>query len=364
MGILLRIVATLLVAATATGGYVWLNYDWARFRFVVWTVEPAGPFDPALAPPAYNYASDASWFALPGRMGKPDPAYPAVPDQTVDRGVDIFFVNGTTYPGGDNWNQPPNDAKSNRELTGRLMPTAESLFGLCCNLFVPRYRQAAFVAFALEGPSSEKAKDLAYADVEKAFDQFIANENKGRPFIIAGYSQGAYHVLRLLQNRITGSELRNRMVAAYPMGYWVTVDELKSLASDVPVCASPTQTGCAVGYNAVGPNVIYIDPRMARSGVVCVNPLTWRADEVKGEAALNLGSLSPKTHKTVPGIADATCRDGQLVVSRIASDIYADTPPILGRENYHIIGMPLFFENIRQNMKARADAFRVAMGAP
>jgi hypothetical protein len=39
-------------------------------------------------------------------------------------------------------------------------------------------------------------------------------------------------------------------------------------------------------------------------------------------------------------------------------------PPVLGKGNYHIIGMPLFFGNIRQNMKARADAFLETTRSP
>ncbi len=56
-----------------------------------------------------------------------------------------------------------------------------------------------------------------------------------------------------------------------------------------------------------------------------------------------------------PGVADAQCRDGNLVVSEIRSEHYASRP--LGRDNYHLYDYALFYLNIRENVAARVDAF-------
>ena len=63
-----------------------------------------------------------------------------------------------------------------------------------------------------------KALELAYQDVRAAFNYFINERNNGRPFIIAGHSQGAFHADRLLK-AVAGKALQQRLVAAYPVGF-------------------------------------------------------------------------------------------------------------------------------------------------
>ena len=43
-------------------------------------------------------------------------------------------------------------------------------------------------------PGREDALELAYTDIEAAFEHYLAEYNNGRPFIIAGHSQGAQHI--------------------------------------------------------------------------------------------------------------------------------------------------------------------------
>ncbi|KPF90832.1 hypothetical protein IP81_14370 [Novosphingobium sp. AAP83] len=43
-----------------------------------------------------------------------------------------------------------------------------------------------------------QANALAYGNVARAFDWYLAHENKGRPLILAGHSEGAAHVASLL----------------------------------------------------------------------------------------------------------------------------------------------------------------------
>ena len=55
------------------------------------------------------------------------------------------------------------------------------------------------------------------------------------------------HAARLLREEIANSDLLSQMVAAYLVGFSVTLDDL----ADVPPCASATQTHCALGWNAM-----------------------------------------------------------------------------------------------------------------
>jgi hypothetical protein len=59
--------------------------------------------------------------------------------------------------------------------------------------------------------------------VEVAFNYYIDNLNQGRPFILAGHSQGTMALIDLIKNRFGNDpELRDRLVAAYFIGYTVT----------------------------------------------------------------------------------------------------------------------------------------------
>ena len=127
---------------------------------------------------------------------------------------------------------------------------------------------------------------------ERAFDYFIEHYNQGRPFILAGHSQGSVHVRTLLEKRITGTPLRERLVAAYPIGFSIDREAMAKAVPDVPVCESAEQIGCVVSWNAVGPDAApWGDPRKN----ICVNPLTWRTD---GAAA---DSLAEPRRRGLPG---------------------------------------------------------------
>ena len=56
---------------------------------------------------------------------------------------------------------------------------------------------------------AQKALDLAYGDVAAAFDQFV-KEAGDRPIILAGHSQGALHLERLLREKIAGKPIAKR----------------------------------------------------------------------------------------------------------------------------------------------------------
>ena len=61
----------------------------------------------------------------------------------------------------------------------------------------------------------------AYEDVRSAFFYYLQHWNQGRPFILAGHSQGSQHLVRLIQELETLHEtsvLLDRLVAAYLIG--------------------------------------------------------------------------------------------------------------------------------------------------
>ncbi|MBP6011569.1 MAG: DUF3089 domain-containing protein [Alphaproteobacteria bacterium] len=354
MSLLLRVLGILIAAFAVAALIVWLNFDSVRYNVIIWVATPTKPF---AEPKGFDYASDEGWIARPANGAGTGPA------------VDVFFVIGTTYfkPYHDSWNQPADDVETNKintQFFGKLPAYAD-----CCALYAPRIRQAILGAFARDTDDTRKALDLAYADVERAFDYFIQHNN-GRPFILAGASQGSRHIFALLKSRISGTALKDRMVAAYPLIWWMKKAQFATESPDIPICNDAKQTGCVVTFNPVGPHLrTGLNPLFDQTGIICVNPLTWHADGAQAGFELNLGARKPASpDKLVPGAADARCdENGRLVVSEIRTDMYEGVPlplrmimNVFGRDNYHSLAGGLFYANLKQNAEDRTQAYLAA----
>ncbi len=336
-------------------------------------LKPATPFSNASSPASPDYSRAESWAALPERADSAD-ALPeiGVMDQQASAAVDVFFIHPTTYFGTGNWNQTIDDAGVNQLTDAFVMRGQAATFNSCCRIYAPRYRQATLYSFVDKSGSGASALQLAYNDVERAFDYFLQNYSRDRPFVLAAHSQGSLHLSKLLERRITGTHLRNRLVAAYPIGFSLDAEALTKAVPDVPVCESAEQIGCMVSWNTVGPAAKqYAD--MSRN--ICVNPLTWKTDGAAAEATLNLGGVSypggaasslavlkevPRDFLDArpvvePGIADAQCVDGMLLVREIRSSHYSARP--MGRDNYHVYDYHLFAMNLRQNAELRVSRY-------
>jgi hypothetical protein len=295
----------------------------------------------------------------------------------AERSADVFFVHPTTYltTGVANARYDEPGGPQTRLERGVLRFQA-SAFNGCCRIYAPRYRQASLGAFLHAGDAARvtAAYELAYGDVRRAFDFYIAHENAGRPFILASHSQGSLHALRLLQERIAGTPLQRQLVAAYVIGYSVP-DEVT--ASGITPCTTAHGTGCLLAWNTVAADAS--DDRRAAERLVwlagvyqplagrhriCVNPLSWGVGG-SADASLNLGALpavSPgeALRAPIPKLTGARCDAGLLHVSIPWGERhgFADLLTLFG--SYHIFDYNLFYLNIRSNAAERTAAFRTS----
>jgi Protein of unknown function (DUF3089) len=335
---------------------------------------PSMPFAESPKPPAPDYSSASAWAVWPGKASSAD-VIPGGISGTIAQNpaVDVFFIHPTTYLSNATWNARFDEGgATGLQLEKGVLRYQTSVFNGCCRIFAPRYRQATISAFLSPGQDSASAYDLAYGDVERAFDYYIANQNKGRPFILASHSQGSLHATRLLQARIISSKaLRQRLVAAYVIGASLPQN---MEYTGLPPCNSPRQTRCILGWNSTAPLVplaigrgimmTYGEGRYQTVGAktwLCINPLTWRAKGV-ATAALNRGALPSVANtaalpRAVPAITGATCSRGRLVVKlpRAKRKVFIDPLTRLG--SYHNHDYNLFYASIRKNAIDRVDAF-------
>ena len=62
--------------------------------------------------------------------------------------------------------------------------------------------EAAALRYAPDPDADRAALDAAYADVSQAFDYFLQSIDADKPIVLAGHSQGASHILRLLREKV------------------------------------------------------------------------------------------------------------------------------------------------------------------
>lgn len=344
-----------LIVLLLLSGYVFR--DALVFALMASRIAPDGDFDPARIPAAPVYSDPTSWAALPS-LDDPSDDHPDGFDATP-LPVSVFFVHPTSYMKPDNWNQPLDDPDANWVVDERVLRHQASVFNGCCEVWAPRYRQATFYAFMDRSGNGDAALDLAYSDVNAAFDAFLAGIGEA-PFILAGHSQGTAHAARLLRERIAGTALETHLVAAYLIGFSIEKDQTGGL----PVCDHAAATGCVVGWNAVEGDAagLFADA----DALICTNPLTWEDDGAYAGNDLNRGGVGYPTYGrplpdedyramvVAPGVADAECRQGMLSVGHLRSP---DFPSRMPGSSMHIYDYSLFYVNLRGNALTRAKAY-------
>ncbi|MBU6377400.1 MAG: DUF3089 domain-containing protein [Gammaproteobacteria bacterium] len=346
---------------------------------------PAKPFGELPHPPAPDYAEPRAWAALPDRRDAADvvPENDAFGDRQAKAAVDVFYIHPTTYRSAASWNQPLDDAATNDWTDESVIARQAAVFNACCRVFAPRYRQA--TAAAVGAPPAMRALEayeFAWQDVRAAFLYYMKHWNAGRPFIIAGHSQGASHIERWFRDFGADPAYRRQLVAVYAIGIPFAERALRELGGGVKVCATPDATGCLVSWNAfdrAGDPSGYLAGASGRfrqrygtdegSAVTCVNPLTFAVGETAAMPVRNLGSLPARRGvgladalarnlplpATETGRIGAACEGGVLRVDGVPKEGYAIMP--LPGGMLHFNEFDLFYQNIRANAVARSAAF-------
>lgn len=339
-------------------------------RVLIKNAVPTGRFQ---APPPQSgpdYATAEAWIARPDMDERTNPAEwqaPEFPPPTAaPRRVAAFYIHPTTYLKRDRWNAPLEDAES-RDRAVLFVRSQASAFNNVAAVWAPRYRQAAFGAFLLKSEDASRALDVAYRDLSSAFDEFLEQVPASQPIILAGHSQGALHLMRLLQER--KADLAGRLLAAYVVGWPIsTTADLPALG--FPPCRAANQTGCILSWMSfaepANPTLILSSwqgtngpsgEERRRKHILCVNPLTGTQGGAAPPSA-NAGTLVPSADlssaKLVPGRVGAKCEKGLLLID---GQIPPLGPYVLPGNNYHVYDYALFWWPIAGDAHGRTQAW-------
>ena len=206
----------------------------------------------------------------------------------------------------------------------------------------------------------ERRYQVAHQDIISAFRYYMDNLNQGRPFILAGHSQGAKAVIELLKHTLTADEYE-RLVAAYAFGFTVSQEELDRYPYLRPANDS-IDTQALICYNSVSrPEAV--SPLFANNRAI-INPLNWRTDETPAAPSENLGSVffhanqsSDTLFQTVGARIDASIHS--LIIEGLDDEAYfiPSIQSLFPKGNYHVQEINLYFLNLQQNLERRIHAY-------
>jgi hypothetical protein len=270
--------------------------------------------------------------------------------------ADVFFVHPTTYldpamPNG--WSGSLKDIALNIKTDYTTILSQASIFNEVGLIYAPRYRQAHIKSYypvsKVDTINALAAFELAYLDVKRAFEFYMANHNQGKPIIIAAHSQGSTHAKRLLKEYFDGKALSKQLVSAYIVGMAIDPKEFSNLKA----CNTPTETGCICAWRTYKEGYLPPFVEIEKFNSIVTNPLTWSSNQTSMHRKANEGAVLYNFKKVIPRVAGATNHKGILWTPkpRFFGNILYNT------SNYHIADYNLYYMSVRKNAMDRALQF-------
>ena len=298
-----------------------------------------------------------------------------IPEITKD--VDTFYVYATEYILGSMPEGTPDYATmDNVEMVEGAKGEYDlhaSAYAESTNVFMPYYRQVglryAGEVWKRDGIFDAALVGLPYNDIVDALDYYFEHYNNGRPFIIAGHSQGSAIVKMLLRKYFAEHpDYYKRMVAAYPIGYAITRDYLAA-NPHLKFATGECDTGVIVSWNTEGPENMKVNAQTAvlQPGSMSINPLNWKLDNTYAPASENLGSLWPNEKGELViqdrGADAQVFPDRGVVITHAkGEEMDEETAKVaaafFGPDGRHGEDYALFYNNIKANVAKRVAAYK------
>ncbi len=221
-----------------------------------------------------------------------------------------------------------------------------SVFDESTNLYAPYYRQFTVNSLVdMIDDSPESLQYIASQDIYNMLDYYFENLNEGRPFVLAGHSQGSVWLTVVLEDYMKAHpEYYERMVAAYIIGYSVTEDYLAK-NPHLKFAEDSNDTGVIISYNTEGPGNKDAYNCVVRAGARAINPINWSLDETHA------------TNGTVDAQIDS--ERGVVICTTIQNtpEMKASLAEYFGEESFHLYDYDLYWEELQKNVADRIECF-------
>ncbi len=291
-----------------------------------------------------NYSEGINWLAQPD----------------ITKSVDVFYVYPTVSSNESGAMNIYDDAE--RALAEGIFKAQASVFQGSANVFAPFYRQMSTKVKMPEGGLATDTKEFKQGavDVQDAFEYYITKINPGRPFIIAGHSQGTMALIELIKNRFGNDQaLRDRMVAAYLIGYTVTDSDLQ--LAGLAAAQGADDIGVVITYNTQ--STTSEGGPMLMSGAHCINPLNWKTDDTPADSLQNFGArfYNDETGELIREIPNYCGAQIQLIPEdKIALTTNIVDTLVIGPYSpgvYHRFDYAFWYRNLELNVATRIEAY-------
>lgn len=300
------------------------------------------PLDLTAQPAEPDYKTAEAWIAKPTAITSP---------------VDVFYVYPTVLFNDTDWimdmTRPDMRAAAKEQVK-----TQASVFEGQANIYAPMYRQMNIAGLGLSDTDAAPLQEIVHRDVWRAFTHYLKYENNGRPFFLAGHSQGSMILTDLMLEHWGTTGAENQLVAALLIGWSLTSADLDAHPL-VHMCKSSDQTGCVISYNTMAEGRQLAAPTL-KNGALTVNPLSWTMDGALVTAEKNLGSVffdNSLTPTSYPNFTSAHIVDGGLIVQPKDVALITVEGGHFPKGVYHAFDYSLFFENLKVNIAERIEAF-------
>ena len=358
---------------------------WNNNLKFIHSLKPETNFKSNDHPSKPDYSQPSNWAAFPSKDGFQNLS----PDNSLsldEKEFDVFFIHPTGYFE-KNWNSPIDPTTAAFERTGSHLATQASAFSETCNVYAPYYRQATYFSFFnTDSNDGFDALDLAYKDLSDAFKIFLQEHNNGKPFFIAGHSQGALHGQRLINEFISQKDSCKNFIAAYLIGYILPTKHFDEMYPDLSISESNIDQQVIIswctgieGFRRNRAKSLFWTPdgwmlEPMEQSLVCQNPFSWNdhLDWVDDPNNISIRLKSDKLSladyyatKNTYSKLSIEAITGFSFEARVSTTSMLETRgPLIEKikrfaneGDLHNFDISLFWGAIRKNVKERANAY-------
>lgn len=307
-------------------------------------------FEQTSVPATPNYADETFWAVLPENYPE---ELTSITGIYTPKEADVFFIYPTllTDKKDPAWNADIQKEDIRKAVITTSVKYQASAFAKAGNLYIPFYRQSHYKIYVPPYDKQEElSRNIAYSDIQTAFNYYLEHYNQGRPIIIASHSQGSIMAAMLLKEFFDGTPLQEKLVAAYIPGIKIADDMFYVLKK----MEQPTATGGYVTWNSYKRNKLPSNYETYYKGGTVTNPISWD----------NAKTTTMNQHKGVL-YSDGKIYPHALRIELIDGVLWSSIPKIPKRfwlsflKSYHFADINLFWKDIEHNSVNRLAAWKV-----
>ncbi|MBR1628111.1 MAG: DUF3089 domain-containing protein [Lachnospiraceae bacterium] len=301
-----------------------------------------------------DYSKSDNWLRVPKVTKAVDTVY-IYPTVFIDASPDVPRI-------------APIDNASMRAGAEKMYQDQATAFEKYTNVFAPYYRQSNLIAITGKAGAELEAFQMQEqrTDIYGVLDYYFKHYNQGRPFIIAGHSQGSIMTKIVLGEYMQQHpEYYKRMVAAYIIGFSVTKDFLTEHPY-LKFAKGADDTGVIVSWNTEGSGNKGQFNMVVSDGALAINPINWKRDNTYAPVEENLGSLvmnrETGKYEMTNGVADAQVDLERGVVICTTGRPFIAQTDFFGPASYHANDYDFYYVNIQENVGDRVKSFLKSIG--